>query len=208
VGLVAIGASVVLGAVIRSFEASYYAALWHWFHHAYDLASQGSSSAVIGNPPAAPAWASTITVLIVLPLEVLGLVLTLAFQHRAATAAKAVGLPQRLSPTFGVVGWFIPFAGMVLPWIAWRDLLPPTHPERPKVTAIWLLALGSGLTTVLSVILTASSITLAALFAAVSVIAAILALRQAPGVVHAVLEAHRSSTQAPTTEERGLPGTT
>ena len=191
-GLILIAIAVVLGTVVRAFESSYLTATWHWFRQALTLAEQGKSTSAAGNPPVAPTLAALATNLIVLPLEIVGLVLLLTFQHRAASAARALGLPQRLSPTFGVVSWFIPFAVLVLPWMAWQDLLPRTDPRRQTMTAIWLLALASGALGLAGLALLLVSTFLAGLASAAELIAALLALRLAPGVIEAVLDAHRS----------------
>jgi len=192
-GLVLLAVAVLIASLVRSFETTYYLATWHWFRHAYALARHGASTAGAGPPPNAPAGARLASIVLVLPAQILGLFLVLSFQHRAATAAKAVGIPQRLSPRFGVIGWFIPLANLVLPWMAWRDLLPAGHPRRASVTTVWLLGLGSGLASLAAVGATITSTTLAGLCSGASVLLAIIALRKVPDIVTEVGEAHAAS---------------
>ena len=194
-GMLAIAAALVLGTIVHALETSYYVSLWHWFPKAWHAVENRVPSSNVPQPPTQPAGLQALSVLVVLPLEVVGMVFVLAFQHRAATTAKAIGLPQRLSPTFGVIGWFIPFAGLVLPWIVWRDLLPRTHPDRSKMSAIWALFLGYGLFSLLAIVVSISSITIAALCLIASVASGLLALRLSPSVISVVLEAHQTGAQ-------------
>jgi hypothetical protein len=203
-GLILFGICVVAGEVVRAFETSYIIATWHWIHHAWGSALQGAGAGTLGPVPTAPTGARILSFLM-LPLEIVGLVFLLTFQHRAATTAKALGIPQRLSPTFGVVGWFIPLGQLVLPWMAWRDLLPRTHPSRSTVTALWLLLLAWNVTSILAVVLTITSTVLAGLCSAVGLILAILALRLTPSVVTAILETHRSGSQGSRAAAGDLP---
>jgi hypothetical protein len=194
-GIVALGVAFVLGAIIHAFETSYYVALWHWFHRTWDVATQGLPRSEIPQQPTSPAGWTLLSTLVVLPLEIVGIVLVLVFQHRAATTAKALGLPQHLSPTFGVIGWFIPFAALVLPWIAWRDLLPRTHPDRSKMSLIWCLYLAASFLTIIATVLSITSAFLAGLCLVASVALMLLALRLSPSIISAVLEAHQAGAQ-------------
>jgi hypothetical protein len=148
VGLACFAVAALLSIALRITEVSWMAATWHWITLAYDHARQGSTFSSLPPAPVRPSWGSAISTFLILPLEVIALALVLTFQHRAATVAKALGLRTRLSPTFGVVGWFIPGANVALPLVAWLDLLPPRHPQRRLLWGAWLLLLGATLMTV------------------------------------------------------------
>jgi hypothetical protein len=62
----------------------------------------------------------------------------LVWQYRAATVARSLGRPARLSPGLGVGSWFIPVVNLWFPYWALRDLLPPAHPLRPWALRAWL----------------------------------------------------------------------
>jgi hypothetical protein len=200
IGLLAL--ALVLGAVVRAFEATYLTATWHWFVNSYDIARSGGTTSA---PPAAPAGAQLLSTFVVLPAQIVGLVLLLVFQHRAATAAKLLGFAQRLSPTFGVWAWFIPFASLVLPWMVWQDLLPATHPARRQVTAAWLLYITSILLTIASFVATVASAGAGAAISALAVIVGLLSFRLLIGIVGTVSQVHRDGAGSPGAGVRDLP---
>ena len=79
------------------------------------------------------------------PIGLLVGVLTLAavvvaciWQHRAASAGRALGIPSRRSPAWGVGSWFVPIVNLWMPYSAVRDCLPPDHPYRPRVLQWWV----------------------------------------------------------------------
>ena len=191
VGVPLVFLAIALGAVLHVFEVSYLSASWHWFSSAMARASHGGST-TLPPPPTQPGLASTLTSLIILPGEVVALVLILIFQHRAATVAKALALDASLSPTFGVVGWFIPGADLVLPLLAFWGLLPKDHPSRRLMTACWIGYLVSGVATVLSFPLAASSSTAVGICSAVAVASIGMSVRVAPAIINAVIETHRA----------------
>jgi hypothetical protein len=78
------------------------------------------------------------------------LVLVIIWQWRSQTNARALGRDgERISPGWGIAGWLIPFANLVLPYLVFQDLWrssdeqsqPGTHwrslPGSPLVTAWW-----------------------------------------------------------------------
>lgn len=142
------GAALLLGIVLRVSDVAWLAATWHWISHAYDLARSGASSSSLPPAPARATWSSSLSTFVELPLEIVALVLVLTFQHRAAGVAKALGLRTRLSPTWGVISWFIPLANLFLPLIAWFDLLPTRARGRGTLAVAWALFLVSELLTI------------------------------------------------------------
>lgn len=71
-------------------------------------------------------------------LQIGAWVALLVWQHKAATAGRALGFPARRTPAMGVGAWFIPVVNFWFPYQALRDCLPPGHPGRPVVLRWWL----------------------------------------------------------------------
>jgi len=90
--------------------------------------------------------------LVTLVLVVTGEIVFLNWQHRAATTARHLGYPARISPGWGVVFWFVPVANLVLPYEAIRDCLPPGHPARPQVLRSWLALVTALLLSILAAV--------------------------------------------------------
>lgn len=68
-------------------------------------------------------------------------ILLLVWIYRAATTARALGIPGRYSPGWAVGGWFIPIANLFIPVQCLRDLLPPGHTTRRTILTLWLVAI-------------------------------------------------------------------
>jgi hypothetical protein len=145
-----LGLALFLGIVVRVSDVAWMAATWHWLGHAYDQAKSGASSSSLPAAPARSSWSSALSTFIELPLEIVALVVILTFQHRAAGVAKSLGLRTRLSPTWGVIVWFIPLANLFLPLMAWFDLLPTRARGRAALGTAWTLILVSELLTILA----------------------------------------------------------
>jgi hypothetical protein len=72
-------------------------------------------------------------------------VVFLVWQYSAATVARGLGYPARVSPGRGVGSWFLPIGNFWLPYQAMSDLLPPDHPMRPLCLRAWLAWTGAAL---------------------------------------------------------------
>ena len=82
-------------------------------------------------------------------LGLLGLAVAVAFlcwQYSAASVARDLGYPARVSPGLGVGGWFIPIGSLWLPYQALVDCLPPAHPARGRCLYSWLAFMGYSVT--------------------------------------------------------------
>jgi hypothetical protein len=127
------------------------------------------------------------------------------WQHRAATAARALGFPSRRSPAWGVGSWFVPVVDLWMPYGAIRDCLPTGDPQRAHVLRWWIawvvgaqLSFGASLCALFS----------AGVALAVSVPAAIALLAVmawAPGVVVSIAVAHGRAISAPGQDTGGVP---
>lgn len=78
-------------------------------------------------------------------VAVVAIVVTLIWQHRAASAARALGFPTTHSPAWGVGSWFVPIVNFWFPYQAIRDCLPPGDPNRAHVLQWWLAYIAGGL---------------------------------------------------------------
>ena len=78
-------------------------------------------------------------------LGLAGLAVAVAFlrwQYSAASFARGIGYPARVSPGLGVGGWFIPVGSFWLPYQSLVDCLPPDHPARNRCLYSWLGYMG------------------------------------------------------------------
>ena len=92
------------------------------------------------NVPAPPVHTATLTPVasVVGVVTVAAIVFACIWQHRAASAARALGYPAARSPGWGVGCWFVPIVNLWMPYGAVRDCLPPGHPERARVLRWWV----------------------------------------------------------------------
>lgn len=133
------------------------------------------------------------------PATMLVLVLTLAavvvaciWQHRAASAARALGLPATHSPAWGVGSWFVPIVNLWMPYQAIRDCLPPDDTGRPVVLQWWLALMGAWTLSVLAEILSFFSSGAGLAVAIPAALFCLFLLATAPRVVTSIASAHRA----------------
>jgi hypothetical protein len=129
-------------------------------------------------------------------LTIAAVIIACIWQHRAASAGRALGIPSQYSPAWGVGCWFVPVVNLWMPYGAVRDCLPPGHPQRARVLHWWLalllawsLSLAAGIAALFS---TGTGLVLAipAALACLAVIA------WAPGVVAAIAASHQEALSA------------
>ena len=77
------------------------------------------------------------------------LVVLAVWFFRAAQAAANLGLPARRSPGLATASWFIPGVNLWWPCESTRDLLPPGHDTRRRITWLWVVGMAAGLLTML-----------------------------------------------------------
>jgi hypothetical protein len=124
---------------------------------------------------------------------IIAVIVALVWQHRAASAGRALGIPSEQSPGWGVGSWFVPIVNLWIPYHAVRNCLPPGDPHRPRVLHWWIawlvtVSVGAafGVTALFS--------TGAALALAIPVALADLAIiAWAPGIVGSIGAAHREA---------------
>ena len=83
---------------------------------------------------------------VVLLMTLISVIVACVWQHRAASAGRALGLPSTHSPAWGVGSWFVPVVNLWMPYQAIRDCLPPDDPNRTLVLRWWLILMGAWIT--------------------------------------------------------------
>ncbi len=126
-------------------------------------------------------------------VTVVAVVLACMWQHRAASAGRALGIPAAQSPAWGVGSWFVPIVNLWIPCLAIRDCLPPGHPHRARVVQWWIALLVAGWTTAIAGFVAFFSSGAALVLAIPAALAAIAVLAWAPGIVIAIASAHRAA---------------
>ena len=144
-----------------------------------------------------PAWHGAVNLLIQYPAYIVGLVFLLRYQHRAAKAARALGLGERPSPGLGVGGWFIPIAQLWIPLRAWLHLCTPRSGERTRIWCAW-----AALVVAISAQITGSAMTMVSVGWARGILglglaADLGALVLLPGLVRDIGAVHRRAGGAP-----------
>ena len=119
--------------------------------------------------------------------------MALVWQHRAAPAGRALGIPSGMSPAWGVGCWFVPVVNLWMPYLAVRDCLPAGDPHRARVLHWWIAWL---VAEILAVAVGISSLYSSGTALALSIPAALAYLAVAawaPGIVSAIATAHRET---------------
>jgi hypothetical protein len=120
-------------------------------------------------------------------------IVALVWQHRAASAARALGLPFTHSPGWGVGCWFVPVVNLFMPYQALRDCLPVGHGGRRLVLAWWLILMGTWTMALMAEIATYFWATpVGVVFGALSLLGATGLLATAPRMVTSIAAAHRA----------------
>ena len=123
------------------------------------------------------------------------------WQHKAATAGRALGIPSRYSPAWGVGCWFVPVVNLWMPYGALRACLPPGHPKRQHVLRWWIAALCAGILTTTAGICALVSTGVALVISVPAVVACLCFIAWAPGVVLAIASAHQEALAATAPDE-------
>jgi hypothetical protein len=121
------------------------------------------------------------------------LIVECVWQFRAATVARALRLPARRSPGWGVACWFIPIVNFWMPYQALRDCLAPDDPNRARVLRYWLCTLGIEIGFILTAIAIIISTPAGVILAILTGLSAVGVLATAPQVVLSIAVAHRAA---------------
>ena len=168
--------------------ASQWRAYGHQFHLALNAAQDHQTVPV----PSAPEAFGGFSALLIL-CGIAAIVVECVWQFRAASAARAMGLPAKRSPGWGVGFWFIPIVNLWMPYQAIRDCLAFDDPNRAMVLRYWLLYLGMAVGAGLTIIGLMTSTPVGVVFALGSGLCALGVLATAPRVVMSIAVAHRAA---------------
>jgi Domain of unknown function (DUF4328) len=168
------------------------ASQWRNFGHQFHLALQAAQNHQPAPVVTAPHSFNTISSLLTL-CSIAAIVVVCVWQFRAATAARALRLPARRSPGWGVAFWFIPVVNFWMPYQAIRDCLAPSDPNRTVVARFWLCTVGIEIGTVVTFIGLMSSTYFAVVIAIPTALCALGVLASAPKVVTSIATAHRAA---------------
>ncbi len=127
-------------------------------------------------------------------VAIAALILTLVWQHRAASAARALGYPSEYSPAWGVGSWFVPVVNLWFPYQAIRNCLPAGDPHRRVVLQWWLAFIVGGTLGYGAYVAAFFSSGVALGLSIPAALAYIAVLANAPRVVMAIALAHRQAT--------------
>ena len=154
-------------------------------------------------PPQYHATSSSFTPigLVVGLVAVVAVVFACIWQHKAASAGRALGIRSQFSPAWGVGCWFVPVVNLWMPYQAVRDCLPPEHPSRPRVLHWWIALLLAGFLSFGAGAFALFSTGAALVLSIPAALACLAVIAWAPGIVLAIAAAHQEalSAQAPGT---------
>jgi Domain of unknown function (DUF4328)/Protein of unknown function (DUF2510) len=167
-------------------------ALGHQFRAAYHAAQNGQPTPTFTNT----SMLDPLVVLVGL-VEIAAVVVGCIWQFRAASAARALGLPATHSAGWGVGSWFVPVVNLWMPYQAIRDCLPPGDPDRPLVLRWWLLLLGSEWLFAAAAISAWFSSSTSLVFCVATGLCALGIFATAPRVVLAIASRHQAALDGP-----------
>ena len=141
----------------------------------------------------APSNSLTPLGLLVGVVTIVAVVFACMWQHRAASAGRALGIPSRRSPAWGVGSWFVPIVNLWMPYSAVRDCLPSGHPHRPRVLHWWIAWLLTGFLSTAAGTCALFSTGTALVLSIPAALACLTAIAWAPGIVLAITGAHQEA---------------
>jgi hypothetical protein len=193
------GVYLLVSLLLQRVNATQLRSAGHQFRIDFHAAQNGTTP----KPYHAPTNSLTSVGLLVGVVTVAAVIIACVWQHRAASAGRALGIPSPYSPAWGVGCWFVPVVNLWMPYGAVRACLPPGHPEQPRVLRWWIALLCAGFLSVAAGTIALFS-TGGALVASIPAALACLAvIAWAPGVVLAIATAHQEALAA-TTPETGV----
>jgi hypothetical protein len=181
------GVSALANLIFMVSSASKYREFGHQLRMSMD-AAQNHQVAPVVTVPSQGGFSSLLVL-----CAVAALIVECVWQFRAATAARAMHLPAKRSPGWGVAFWFIPIVNFWMPYQAIRDCLAPTDPNRAGVLRYWLFNAGVEIGILATFIAIIISTPAGVILAILTGISALGVLATAPGVVTSIAVAHRAA---------------
>jgi Domain of unknown function (DUF4328)/Protein of unknown function (DUF2510) len=185
--------------VVQRVNADQLRAVGHQFRLDWHDAQHG----ITPPPYHGPSGFSTVSLIVGL-FTLAAVVVACVWQHRAAAAGRALGIPSRRSPAWGVGSWFVPVVNLWVPYSAIRDCLPPDDPHRPRVLQWWIAWLVAAFVSSLAGICALFSTAAALVLSIPAALACLAVIGWAPGIVSAVAAAHREAVARATREPGAL----
>lgn len=168
------------------------ASQWRNYGHQFHLAVNAAQNHQTVPVPTAPDPLGGLSAVLVL-FAIAAIVVECVWQFRAAGAARAMGLPAKRSPGWGVGFWFIPIVNLWMPYQAIRDCLAYGDPNRAMVLRYWLLYVGMEVGAALTILGLMISTPAGVVFALGAGLCALGVLATAPRVVMSIAAAHRAA---------------
>ena len=125
---------------------------------------------------------------------------------RAASAGRALGIPSRRSPAWGVGAWFVPVVNLWVPYSAIRDCLPPGDRHRSRVLQWWIAWLLAAFLSSAAALCALFSTGAALVLSIPAALACLAVIAWAPGIVMAIAAAHREAVASTAQETGAHPG--
>jgi hypothetical protein len=161
--------------------------------HQFRIDWHDAQNGITPPPYHAPGNSLTPLGLIVGAATVAAVIIACIWQHRAASAGRALGIPSRRSPAWGVGSWFVPIVNLWMPYSAVRDCLPPDHPHRRRVLHWWIAWLLTGFLTTLAAGSALFSTGTALVLSIPAALACLAVIAWAPGIVVAIAASHQET---------------
>jgi len=136
-------------------------------------------------------------------LTIAAVIIACIWQHKAASAGRALGIRSRYSPAWGVGCWFVPVVNLWMPYGAVRDCLPPGHPQRARVLHWWLALMLAWVLSVAAGIGALSSTGTGLALSIPAALACLAVIAWAPGIVVAIATSHEEAL-ATQNQEAGM----
>lgn len=130
-------------------------------------------------------------------LQTAATVVLMVFMYNAASHARDLGLPARLTPVWAVLGWIVPVVNLWFPYWVLRDCLPP-HETRGRDLALrwWLFQIFSFVPLVAVLIACWVNPLLGVVFIAGEVVYAVLQACSGCAAVDRICRSHEELTSA------------
>jgi hypothetical protein len=180
----------ILTLIIARLNADRWLAVGHQFRVDWDAAQNH----VTPPPYHGPSAITPANVLIGL-LSIAGFIVMLVWQHRAASAGRALGIHSDESPGWGVGSWFVPVVNLWVPFLAVRDCLPAGDPHRERVLWWWLARIAASILGGTAAICALFSSGAALAVSIPAVVAYLAVIAWAPGIVTAIGVSHRAAVE-------------
>jgi Domain of unknown function (DUF4328)/Protein of unknown function (DUF2510) len=161
--------------------------------HQFRIDWHDAQNGITPPPYHAPSNSLTPVGLLVGAATVAAVIVACIWQHRAASAGRALGIPSRRSPAWGVGSWFVPIVNLWMPYSALRDCLPPDHPHRRRVLHWWIAWLLAGFLSTVTAGSALVSTGTALVLSIPAALACLAVIAWAPGIVLAIGASHQEA---------------